>query len=161
MQKKLTHVSDSGNPKMVDVSSKKTTPREAIAEGEVFLGKEVSALLSGNELITKKGPVFQTAILAGVMASKKTHEIIPFCHLIGLEDCQISIQLINETAKIVATCRTTGKTGVEMESLMAVSAAALTVYDMCKAITQTMEVRNIRLVKKTGGKKNYQRKIAK
>lgn len=157
MKKQFTHVSKSGNPQMVDVSGKAITAREAIAQGEIFLGKEIAALIDGKELITKKGPVFQTAIIAGVMAAKKTSELIPFCHPIALEDCQVSITLAGQKAVITSICKTSGKTGVEMEALTATSVAALTIYDMCKALSPEMTIGAIQLMKKTGGKKNFAR----
>lgn len=157
MKKQFTHVSKSGNPQMVDVSGKTITVREAVAQGEIFLGKAIAGLIQDNELVTKKGPVFQTAIIAGVMAAKKTSELIPFCHPIALEDCQVSITLVGKKAIIMSVCKTSGKTGVEMEALTAASVAALTIYDMCKALSQEMVIGEIKLVKKTGGKKNFVR----
>lgn len=158
MKKQFTHVSKSGLPKMVDVSGKAITSREAVAQGEILLGKEIASLIKDNELITKKGPVFQTAIIAGVMGAKKTSELIPFCHPIALEDCQVSIELSGVKAIITTVCRTSGKTGVEMEALTAASVAALTIYDMCKALSHDMVIGEIKLMKKTGGKKDFNRK---
>ncbi len=119
----------------------------------MFLGKEVVALLNSSEINTKKGPVFQTAIIAGVQAVKKTADLIPMCHPLLLDGVDIDIQFLNEEAiNIICTVEMEGKTGVEMEALTGASVAALTVYDMCKAISQKMVIENIMLLKKTGGK---------
>ena len=155
MKNKFTHIHASGNPQMVDVSDKKVTHRLAKAQALVFLGKEIMSQLQDDELITKKGPVFQTAIIAGVMGAKRTAELIPFCHPLGLEDVQIIITPDKETVIINATTRVTGKTGVEMEALTAVSVAALTVYDMCKALSHSIVIGEIKLVEKRGGKSDY------
>lgn len=143
---------------MVDVSDKKVTHRMAKAQAVVFLGEEIMSQLQGDELITKKGPVFQTAIIAGVMGAKRTAELIPFCHPLGLEDVQIIITPERETVIIDATAKVTGKTGVEMEALTAASIAALTVYDMCKALSHDIVVQDIRLIEKVGGKKDFRRR---
>lgn len=152
---KLTHVDASGNPSMVDVSGKAVTKRSARAQAIVQVGSEIIKHIHANELVTKKGPVFQTAILAGVMGAKKTSELIPLCHPLGLEDCQISIQAGDEDIVITATATLSAKTGVEMEALTAASVAALTVYDMCKALSHEIVIREIRLLEKTGGKKDF------
>jgi cyclic pyranopterin phosphate synthase len=157
MKNKFTHISSSGNPQMVDVSKKKTTMRTAIAQAIVFLGKEIMEKMDGDELITKKGPVFQTAIIAGVMGAKKTADLIPFCHPLGLEDCQIQITVKKEKVIIESMAALNGKTGVEMEALTACSVAALTVYDMCKALSHDIVIEEIKLMKKTGGKKDFKR----
>ena len=157
MKSKLSHVDASGNPAMVDVSGKKITRRIAKAQAIVKLGKEIIARMKGDEIITKKGPVFQTAIIAGVMGAKKTHELIPFCHPLALEDCQIKIKVIKDKAVIDTTAVITSKTGVEMEALTAASIAALTVYDMCKALSHHIVIEEIRLMEKTGGKKDFLR----
>lgn len=143
---------------MVNVSDKKITVRVAEAQGAVRLGKEILKALSEGELITKKGPVFQTAIIAGVLAAKRTSELIPLCHPIAMEDCQIKINVIKDDAVITSSIRVTAKTGAEMEALTAVSVAALTIYDMCKAMSHDIEIREIKLMKKTGGKKDFLRK---
>lgn len=157
MKNKFTHIAASGNPQMVDVSVKKVTQRVAKAQAVVFLGEEIMSQLQGDELITKKGPVFQTAIIAGVIGAKKTSELIPFCHPLGLEDIQIVITTKKETVTIDSVAKVTGKTGVEMEALTAVSIAALTVYDMCKALSHDIVVQDIRLMEKVGGKKDFRR----
>ena len=138
---------------MVNVIDKKITKRRAIAQAKMFLGKEIVTLLNGSEIQTKKGPVFQTAIIAGVQAVKKTAELIPMCHPLPLDGIDIDIQFLNEEAiSILCTVEMEGKTGVEMEALTGASIAALTVYDMCKAISQKMVIQDIMVVKKTGGK---------
>jgi len=158
MKKQFTHIDASGNPQMVDVSGKKPTKRIAKAQAIVFLGKEILSKMDGDELITKKGPVFQTAIIAGVMAVKRTHDLIPFCHPLNLEDCQIHISVKNQKAIIHTETIITSKTGVEMEALTAASVAALTIYDMCKALSHDIVIEEIKLMEKRGGKKDFLRK---
>ena len=156
-KKKFTHIDASGNPTMVDVSEKKITKRTAKAQAIVNVGKEIIWLIRGDELITKKGPVFQTAIIAGVMGAKKTSSLIPFCHPLGLEDCQIKIHVKGNSIVIDSIATITAKTGVEMEALTAVTVAALTVYDMCKALSHDIMIEEIKLMEKTGGKKDFKR----
>jgi cyclic pyranopterin phosphate synthase len=158
MKKKFTHVSHSGNPQMVDVSEKKITKRFAKARATVWLGKGIIDQIKNNELITKKGPVFQTSIIAGVMGAKQTSALIPFCHPLGLDDCQVKITVKKDKVVIDAEAKTTAKTGVEMEALTAASIAALTVYDMCKALSHDITIESIQLMQKTGGKKDFKRK---
>lgn len=152
----LTHLDDENQPRIVDVSGKAVTERTAHARSVVSLPPEVAALFSDGDLRGPKGPVFQTAIIAGVMAAKKTSELIPLCHPIGLDDCSIEIHLENET-EVHIDCRTkvTHKTGVEMEALTGASVAALTVYDMCKALSHGIVIKETRLIEKRGGKKDY------
>jgi cyclic pyranopterin monophosphate synthase len=157
-KKQFTHISRDGNPQMVNVSEKKITLRVAEAQATVDVGDEILRLIHDNELITKKGPVFQTAIIAGVMGAKKTSELIPFCHPLQLEDCQVRITVADKVIFINSTVVVTGKTGVEMEALTAVSVAALTVYDMCKAISHDIAIREVKLMAKSGGKKDFKRK---
>lgn len=157
MKKGFTHISPAGLPKMVDVSGKKVTRRTARAQASVMLGRAIISKMTGDELITRKGPVFQTAIIAGVMAAKRTAEIIPFCHGVGLEDCQVMITVRGTRAIIESTATLTGKTGVEMEALTAVTVAALTVYDMCKALSHDIVIDEIKLLEKTGGKNEFVR----
>ena len=156
-KKKFTHIDASGNPAMVDVSAKKITKRTAKAQAIVNVGPEILSQIKGNELITKKGPVFQTAIIAGVMGAKNTAALIPFCHPIGLEDCQIKIRVKGDKIVIDSSAVITSRTGVEMEALTAASIAALTVYDMCKAISHHIVIEEIKLMEKTGGKKDFKR----
>lgn len=152
----FSHVDESGNPGMVDVSEKAITKRTAIAQAVVVAGDLIIDQLQGDEIITKKGPVFQTAIIAGTMGSKKTSDLIPLCHPLGLEKCKIKI-LVNENKEIVITCTVsiTSKTGVEMEALTGASVAALTIYDMCKAFSHDIIIKEIKLLEKTGGKSDY------
>jgi len=149
----LTHVDDANRPTMVDVGDKAVTHRTASARAVVVFPQEA---LKGDVLQTKKGPVVDTAIVAGVMAAKRTHELIPFCHPIPLEDCAITIEW-NAERELVIQCsvRATHKTGVEMEALTGASAAALTVYDMCKSLSHGIRIRDVTLVSKTGGKADY------
>lgn len=143
---------------MVDVTEKPVTHRTATARSIVVLPPEVFELLSGDELQSKKGPVFQTAIIAGIMAAKKTGDLIPLCHPLGLDNCNISIQ-INEQQEVVVDCTAsiTAKTGVEMEALVGASIAALTIYDMCKAMSHHIVIKETRLIAKTGGKRDFKR----
>jgi cyclic pyranopterin phosphate synthase len=155
--KRLTHIDASGNPQMVDVSSKKTTHRIAKARATIRVGKDILQKIRNHELITKKGPVFQTAILAGVMGAKKTADLIPLCHPLGLEDCQVHVQVKSNKIIIDTTASVHGKTGVEMEALTSASVAALTIYDMCKALSHDIVIEEIKLMEKTGGKKDFKR----
>ncbi len=155
MKKKLSHVDASGLPAMVDVSAKGTTKRVARARARVDVGAEILKLVKGEELHSKKGPVFQSAILAGVMAAKRTSDLIPLCHPIALEDCQVHVRVAKGKIEIDTQATTTGKTGVEMEALTAASVAALTIYDMCKALSHDIVIEEIRLVEKTGGKRDF------
>lgn len=156
-KKKFTHIDSSGNPAMVDVSEKTITKRMAKAQAIVNVGPEIISQIQNNELITKKGPVFQTAIIAGVMGAKKTASLIPFCHPIGLEDCQIKIHVSGNKIVIDSSATITSRTGVEMEALTAASIAALTVYDMCKALSHHIVIEEIKLMEKRGGKKDFKR----
>ena len=140
---------------MVDVSEKVATDREAHARTIIDLPAAVVAELDGDEITTKKGPVFATAIIAGVMAAKKTHELIPFCHPLGLENCKITIEVHGRQAIIDSRCKVHHKTGVEMEALTGASVAALTVYDMCKAMSHDIVISETRLMAKTGGKQDF------
>ncbi|HPH47855.1 MAG TPA: cyclic pyranopterin monophosphate synthase MoaC [Chryseolinea sp.] len=158
-KKKLTHIDSAGNPAMVDVSEKTITKRIAKAQAIVHVGSAILRQIKDNELITKKGPVFQSAIIAGVMGAKQTSSLIPFCHPIGLEDCQIRISVSKGKIVIESTATLSGRTGVEMEALTAVSVAALTVYDMCKALSHNIIVEEIKLMEKTGGKKDFKRSV--
>ncbi|MGE0587934.1 MAG: cyclic pyranopterin monophosphate synthase MoaC [Cyclobacteriaceae bacterium] len=158
MASKLSHLDKTGNPSMVDVSAKKTSRRVARAQAIVHVGKKIAALLKGDDIITKKGPVFQTAIIAGVMGAKQTSSLIPLCHPIGLDDCQVHIELKGEKVFINTTTTISAKTGVEMEALTAASVAALTIYDMCKALSHDITIEQVRLMEKTGGKKDFKRK---
>jgi cyclic pyranopterin phosphate synthase len=153
---KLSHVDDANRPTMVDVGDKSATDRTATARSIVKLPAQVVAALDGDEIVSKKGPVFATAIIAGVMAAKKTHELIPFCHPLGLDNCKISIVVDGDQAVIDCSCRVHHKTGVEMEALTGASVAALTIYDMCKALSHDIVIGETRLMSKTGGKQDFQ-----
>lgn len=153
--KKLSHVDAKGNPGMVDVAEKAVTLRIARAEAEVVLPAAVRRLLVRGEVQSAKGPVFQTAILAGTMAAKRTSELIPLCHPLALEGCQIDIALRGTVARVSCEVRIHHKTGVEMEALTGATVAALTIYDMCKALSHAIEIRRVRLVTKTGGKSDF------
>lgn len=154
---KLSHVDERNRPTMVDVSKKIATDREAHARAIVKLPAEVAAALDGDEITTKKGPVFATAIIAGVMAAKKTHELIPFCHPLGLDKCKITIDVTDQQAVVDCRCKVHHKTGVEMEALTGASIAALTIYDMCKALSHDIVIGDVRLISKTGGKQDFHR----
>ena len=155
-QGSLTHVSPAGQPAMVDVGAKPRTARRARARAEVYLPPAVRALLRGGELHGAKGPVFQTAVTAGVMAAKKTSELIPLCHPIGLDRCDVTVEL-DAAGNAVVTCvaAVEHKTGVEMEALTGAAVAALTIYDMCKAVSHDIAIRDVRLLEKSGGKSDY------
>ncbi len=147
----FTHVRE-GQPTMVDITEKAPNRRTAVAEARMELGAEIIARLQNNDLQGPKGPVFQTAIIAGTMAVKKTSELIPFCHPLPVENC--AFQIIPDEIGIAIRCEvsTTGKTGVEMEAMTGASVAALTVYDMCKALNKAIRIHDLRLISKTGGK---------
>ena len=151
----LTHVGPDGRPTMVDVSDKALTDRTATARAEVVFPAAVAARFRDGDISTKKGPVFATAIIAGVMAAKRTHELIPFCHPLGLTGCDIDIGMQDGRAIIDCRCKVRHKTGVEMEALTGASVAALTVYDMCKALSHDIRIVNTRLLTKTGGKSDF------
>jgi cyclic pyranopterin phosphate synthase len=155
----LSHVNDDNQPQMVDVSGKTVTLRTAHARTLVTLPESVLELFSGSDLQSKKGPVFQTAIIAGITASKKTHELIPMCHPIGLEDCTVEIKLNDDDHVQIDCCtKVSHKTGVEMEALVGATTAALTVYDMCKGVSHDIVIGETRLIEKRGGKSDYDAK---
>ena len=154
---KLSHVDKHNRPTMVDVGDKAVTQRTAHARTWVELPEAVVAAIDGDEIETRKGPVFATAIIAGVMAAKRTHELIPFCHPLGLENCEIELGVEGTSLRIDCHCRVQHKTGVEMEALTGATVAALTVYDMCKALSHDIVIRETRLLAKTGGKEDFQR----
>lgn len=147
----LTHFDEAGNAVMVDVSDKQETERVAVARGRVLMKAETGQRIAGHGF--KKGDVLSVAQLAGIMGAKKTPELIPLCHPLALTKVTVDLELAGDTAvEITATCKLKGRTGVEMEALTAVSVAALTVYDMCKAVDKDMRISDIRLISKTGGK---------
>jgi cyclic pyranopterin phosphate synthase len=151
----LTHVDAGNRPTMVDVGDKAVTVRTALARAVVEFPDDARPDRN-SELRTKKGPVFDTAIIAGVMAAKRAHELIPFCHPLPIDSCKLAIDW-GPDGEIVIECavRATHKTGVEMEALTGASVAALTIYDMCKALTHGIRIREVALVEKTGGKRDY------
>lgn len=152
MSDKLTHITEDGSAHMVDVGEKNDTVREAVASGRVvMLPETLAAILAGD---AKKGDVIGTARIAGIMAAKKTHELIPLCHPLMLSKITIDFDEGTEFVglSVTASVRLTGKTGAEMEALTAVSVACLTIYDMAKALDKAMEIGDIKLLSKTGGK---------
>lgn len=152
----LSHLDENNQPVMVDVGGKSITRREAVAQAIVKLPREVRDMFQGGDIAAKKGPVFQTAMVAGIMAAKRTSELIPLCHPIPLDDCRVRIRL-NEDQEAVIQCRVTchHRTGVEMEALTGASVAALTIYDMLKALSHHIVIGEIRLLEKTGGKVDF------
>ena len=155
---KLSHLDAANRPTMVDVGAKTASQREASAEALVKLPPAVARELARAGHRTSKGPVFDTAIVAGVMAAKKTHEIIPFCHPLALERCTVDIADRGRgVIRIVCSVAVHHKTGVEMEALTGAMAAALTIYDMCKALSHDIEIGPVRLLRKIGGKRKFKR----
>jgi cyclic pyranopterin phosphate synthase len=152
----LSHVDAANRPAMVDVSGKAITLRTAAARARVQLPPAVRARIVDGDIATAKGPVFQTAIIAGTMAAKRTHELIPFCHPLGLTGCRIGIA-VDAAGDVVIDCeaRVEHRTGVEMEALTGATVAALTVYDMCKALSHDIVISDVRLLAKTGGKSDF------
>lgn len=157
MKKKLSHLDKDGMPGMVDVSEKVTSFRVASASGTITLGAEIIKILAENDFNTKKGSIAQIAIIAGTMAVKNTYNTIPLCHQIPISSCKINVEPTAVGFNIDCTVKTNSQTGVEMEALNGVSTAALTIYDMCKALTHDMVISDIKLDKKTGGKSDYER----
>ena len=149
---RLTHLDDDGNAVMVDVSEKPETERIATAKGCVIMAQETMALIVAGQV--KKGDVLSVAQLAGIMGAKRTPDLIPLCHPLNLSSVNVDLTCDpnRNAVDITARCKLTGKTGVEMEALTAVSVAALTIYDMCKAVDREMRISDIRLVQKSGGK---------
>ena len=157
-RRSLTHLNARQQPAMVDVGAKDVTHRVAVAEARVRLPLAVARALRAAGHRTSKGPVFDTAIVAGVQAAKRTHELIPFCHPLALENCQLHIEH-RKAQEIVVRCEVSvhHRTGVEMEALTGASVAALTVYDMCKALSHDIAIREVRLISKSGGKQDFVR----
>jgi cyclic pyranopterin monophosphate synthase len=158
---RLSHVGAGNRPRMVDVGGKRVTCRTAHAVAVVVLPRALAARLKGGELASAKGPVFNTAILAGIMGAKRTSELIPLCHPLPLEDCKVEIRARppgrggSVEVEIHCSARTAARTGVEMEALTGACVAALTLYDMGKAVTHGITIREIRLLEKTGGERDY------
>lgn len=155
---KLTHIDEQNRPAMVDVGDKAVTQRTAVAEARVRFPADVARTLRAQGYASKKGPVIDTAIVAGVMAAKRTHELIPFCHPLGIENCQIDIEPEGDSLLIRCKVSVHHKTGVEMEALTGAAVASLTVYDMVKALSHDIVIEGVRLVEKTGGKSDYVRR---
>lgn len=151
-ERKFSHLDESGAARMVDIGEKKNTAREAKAEARVSMNRETLGLIADGAV--PKGDVFSTARLAGIMAAKRTPEIIPLCHPLRIDSIEVDFEIDEETSsvRIVSRARATDRTGVEMEALIAAGIAALTVYDMCKAVDRGMEVSALRLLFKSGGK---------
>ena len=154
---KLTHINEKHNPKMVDVGEKEITKRIAIASGEIHMAQKTKKAILEEK--TKKGAVLQTAIIAAIMGGKKTSDLIPMCHNILIDGIDVDIEEIEKGFKLIVTAKTHSKTGIEMEALMAVSIGLLTIYDMAKAIDRGMEITNIHLDYKSGGKSGEFRRI--
>jgi cyclic pyranopterin monophosphate synthase len=154
----LTHLTAQNRPAMVDVGAKEVTQRVAEAQARVNLPPNVARALRASGHRTKKGPVFDTAIIAGVQAAKRAHELIPFCHPLGLDKCDVEIEAARG-GTIIIRCRVSvhHRTGVEMEALTGAAVAALTVYDMCKALSHDIQISSVRLLEKTGGKRDFHR----
>ena len=155
MKKILTHIDEKGNAKIVNVATKEVTKRKAIAFGMIKVSSEVISIIKSDN--NKKGDVLNVSKIAGIMAAKNTSNLIPLCHPIVLEniDLNFKIDTTKNQIKVTATVECSGKTGVEMESLTAVSIALLTIYDMCKAVDKKMEIKKIFLLSKTGGKEDF------
>lgn len=154
----FSHLDNKGKATMVDVGEKKTTMRIARAHAIVSLPEEVMKHFNGKDVETKKGGVFQTAIIAGIMGAKKTSDLIPLCHPLALDNCSVDIKVKDDNDLTITTeAKIESKTGVEMEALTAASVAALTVYDMCKAMSHNIIIKEIKLLSKSGGKSDYQR----
>jgi cyclic pyranopterin monophosphate synthase len=150
----FTHIDANQQPTMVDVGAKAVTHRTATAETRVRFPADVANALRDQGFSTAKGPVFQTAIIAGVMGAKRTHELIPFCHPLGIENCKVHVDMHGDEAIVRCTVSVHHKTGVEMEALTGATVAALTIYDMCKALSHDIVIAQTRLVEKTGGKRD-------
>ena len=155
MNKKLSHIDAEGNAAMVDVSDKNVTARTAVASGQVEFPLAIFETLASQDFLGKKGSIIQTAVIAGIQGVKKTSELIPLCHQINLLKVQIDILPKNNCLDIKCTVKCSERTGVEMEALTGVSVSALTIYDMCKALSHDIRITNIQLEQKTGGKRDY------
>ncbi len=157
MKKKLSHIDESGNASMVDVSEKQSSARTAIASGKVIFPLDVFKTLATQDFLGHKGSIIQTAVIAGIQAVKKTSELIPLCHQINLSKIQIDITPIDNALQVICKVKCNEQTGVEMEALTGVSVSALTIYDMCKALSHDIKISEIQLEQKTGGKNDFNR----
>lgn len=153
--KDFSHLDENHNPTMVDVSEKNITKRTATARSIITLNDEIMLNFRGGDIQTKKGSVIQTAIIAGTMAAKRTSDLIPLCHPLGLDSCKFNTKVSGNQIIIECTCSLTAKTGVEMEALVGASVAALTIYDMCKAFSHDLVISETKLILKTGGKSDF------
>jgi cyclic pyranopterin phosphate synthase len=151
----LSHVNENGNAAMVDVSEKADTLRIAKAQAEIIFPENLNALFQNNEYQSPKGPVFQTARIAGIQGAKQTSNLIPLCHPLPITGIDIQIEKTEKGARVLCSVKTFGKTGIEMEALAGASVAALTIYDMCKAMSFEMEIGAVKLLEKSGGKSTY------
>ncbi|HTC44304.1 MAG TPA: cyclic pyranopterin monophosphate synthase MoaC [Steroidobacteraceae bacterium] len=154
----LTHLTARNRPTMVDVGAKEVSRRVASAEARIRLPRAVLLALRRSGHRTKKGPIFDTAIIAGVLAAKRTSELIPFCHPLLLDHCKLEVAAAPGGIRIVCTVSVEGRTGVEMEAMTGATVAALTVYDMCKALSHDIQISTVRLLAKTGGKRDFSRR---
>ena len=153
---KFSHINPENQPEMVDVGRKEVTSRRAHARAVMRIDKAILAQMSEGDIKSKKGPVFHTAILAGVMGAKKTPELIPLCHVVPLDDCKVSIAVSgDDSLTIDCVAKANHRTGVEMEALSGATIAALTIYDMCKALSREIRIESVRLIEKSGGKRDW------
>ena len=157
MSKELSHIDEAGKASMVDVSNKQATIRTAVASGKVIFPTEVFETLASKDFLSNKGSIIQTAVIAGIQAVKKTAELIPLCHQLNLSKIQIDITPVSNALQIVCKVKCNDQTGVEMEALTGVSASALTIYDMCKALSHDISISEIQLEQKSGGKNDFNR----
>lgn len=157
MSKELSHIDEAGNASMVDVSNKQASVRTAVASGKVVFPSDVFEKLAGQDFLGHKGSIIQTAVIAGIQAVKKTSELIPLCHQINLSKIQIDITPVENALKITCKVKCNEQTGVEMEALTGVSVSALTIYDMCKALSHDIKISKVQLEQKKGGKNDFNR----
>lgn len=157
MSKELSHIDEAGNAAMVDVSNKQKSIRSATASGKVIFPDDVFSKLASQDFLGHKGSIIQTAVIAGIQAVKKTSELIPLCHQINLSKIQIDIVPLDNALQIHCTVKCNEQTGVEMEALTGVSVSALTIYDMCKALSHDIKISEVQLENKTGGKHDFKR----
>lgn len=155
MENKFTHLNEKGEPGMVNVGEKKITKRTATAQAIVYFGSDIMQIMESSGWNNQKGNILQVAIVAGTMGAKKTAELIPFCHPVGLNTCHFELEKLDDRIIIQCTCEVEAKTGVEMEAITGANIAAITVYDMCKSISKGIQIREVKLLSKTGGKSDY------
>lgn len=156
----FSHISEQNEVSMVDVSEKQPTKRQAIARVKVILPEEIANRLREDGFRTPKGPIFEIARIAGIMAAKKTGELIPLCHPIGLDHADVKMTLEKNEVIIICSSSVFAKTGIEMEAMMGASIAALTIYDMCKALSHDIRITDLELLMKTGGKSDYRKEAS-